>query len=30
VAIGVGDKEPIDPNNRAVNRRVEIIHVHGS
>lgn len=30
VAIGVGDKEPIDPNNRALNRRVEIIHVYGS
>ena len=30
VAIGRGDKKPLDPNDRARNRRVEIIHVRGS
>jgi type VI secretion system protein ImpK len=27
---GVGDSQPLDRNNRAVNRRVEIVHVAGS
>jgi type VI secretion system protein ImpK len=27
---GVGSTEPLDPANRALNRRVEIVHVRGS